>query len=351
MDDIDFEKIAELEERFAKGEVSRSDVKHELHDLISIKLDDYEKLFKNLDDAVAYNGHYWRHNSKSSFSSISWRFDKYTQEECFRAIEKLNPTTSVVARKSTRELVEPHCVHKFILKLDVTKYYESIDFTDISDSLIKSGIDDKLRAHIEQFYFSDGKSLRRGLSASPILSEFIGLKIDNLVSKILYELNHKEVPYTRFYDDILLSGDDKELLRSIEQRLTEGLAALGLTVSKRKTRIQPTHTANILGLRIHDGKLVVPKSFKKRLRARIDSLDRHLNDLHKNGGWEDSDEVYEAKRRIGTVIGSHWYVVNNSTTNTTRYSNQLDHYYKVLAAYSRQLDYLLEREDIIEYAD
>lgn len=351
MDDIDFGKIAELGERFANGEVSRSDVKRELHDLISIKLDDYEKLFENLDDAMTFNGHYWRHNNKSSFFSTSLQFDKYVQEQCFKAIEKLNPATSVVARKSTKELVEPHCVHKFILKLDASKYYENIGFADISDSLSKSSLDSELHPYIEKFYFSEGKSLRRGLSASPMLSEFMGLKIDNLANKIRYELGHKEVPYTRFYDDILMSSDDKEILRSIERELSEGLANLGLAVNKRKTRIQPTHTASVLGLRIHNGKLVVPKAFKKRLRARIDSLERYLYDLQKNGGWEDSDEVYEAKRRIGTVIGSHWYVINNSTTDMTRYSIQLDHYYEVLAVYSRQLDYLLGCEDIIEYAD
>lgn len=344
-------KIEELRERFENAEINNGDVKRGVYDLMSIKPEDYEKLFSNIEDVLSYNGLYWRHNSKSSFFSTSWQFDKYIQEICFKAINNLKPTTSVVARKSTKELVEPHCVQKFILKFDVTKYYESIDYAHVSDSIAKSGVDSVLSEHIRQFYFSDDKGLRRGLSASPILSEFIGLKIDNLVSKILYELNHKEVPYTRFYDDILLSSDDREILRSIEKRLTDELAELGLTVNKRKTRIQPTHTANILGLRIHNGKLVVPKSFKKRLRARINALERHLDELHTSGGWEDSDEVYEAKRRIGTVIGSHWYIINNSTTDTRRYSRQLEHYYEVLATYSQQLNYLLGHEDVVEYTD
>lgn len=340
-------RIEELQERFMEAG-ARS---YGLHDLMSIKPKDYKKLLDNIDDVLTFNGHYWRHNSKSSFFSASWQFDKFVQEECFKAITGLRPLTSVVARKSTRELVEPHIKNKFILKLDITKYYESIDFDSISSALIKSGITSELCASIEQFYFTDGKSLRRGLSASPILSEYIGLKIDNLVSKILHELDHKELPYTRFYDDVLISGDEKIPLVDIEKRLTDELAQLNLSVNKRKTRIRPIHTANLLGLRVHDGKLVVPKLFKKKLRARIHDLDTYLYKLHKHGYWDDSDEVYEAKRRIGTVIGSHWYIINNSTSNTARYSRQLDHYYEELARYSQRLSYLLGDEDIVEYDD
>jgi hypothetical protein len=78
-----------------------------------------------------------------------------------------------------------------------------------------------------------------------------------------------------------------------------------------------------------------------------------LDDLYKSGGLEDSEEVYEAKRRIGTVIGSHWYIINNSSLDTSRYSKQLNHYMEVLAEYSRILDSLLGRsdEEVLEHAD
>lgn len=347
MTNIDLQKIGELAKRYQSGEIDLTEVKYGIYDLASIKPEDYKKLFDNLDEVLSFNGHHWQHTRKSNFFSTSWQFDKYVQEECFKAIEKLNPATSVVARKSTRELVEPHCSNKFLLKLDVRKYYESINFASIADSLSKSSVDSELHPYIERFYFSDGKSLRRGLSASPILSEFIGLKIDNLVNKILYEVGHKEIPYTRFYDDILMSSDDKEALRDIEKRLSTELATLGLDINKRKTRIQPTHTASILGLRIHNGSLTVPKEFKKKLRARIDRLEEYLDDLQRSGGWDDSDEVYEAKRHIGTIIGSHWYVIKNSNNNIERYSRQLDHYYEVLALYTKRLDYLMGGGDIV----
>lgn len=351
MTGIDLQKIVELTERYQNGEIDLSEVKYGIFDFASIKPEDYKKLFDNLDEALSFNGYHWRHTRKSNFFSTSWQFDKYVQEECFKAIEKFNPVTSVVARKSTRELVEPHCSNKFLLKLDIRKYYESIDFANIADSLSKSSVTPELHQYIEKFYFSDGKSLRRGLSASPILSEFIGLKIDNIVSRILYEVGHKEAPYTRFYDDILISSNDKESLREIEKRLSAGVTKLGLDINERKTRIQPTHTANILGLRIHHGNLTVPKEFKKRLRARVDALEKYLYDLQRNGGWDDSDEVYEAKRHIGTIIGSHWYVIKNSNTNTERYSQQLDHYYEVLALYAKRLDYLMGGGDVVLYSD
>lgn len=324
-----------------------------LHDFMSIKPEDYEKLFGNIDDAISFNGHYWKHNLKSGFFSESFKFDKYVHEVAYKAVKGLNPQTSVVARKNTKQLAEPHLNNSFILKMDFKSYYENIDFEHISDSLLKANVSKELCDYIEQFYFTNGKSLRRGLRASPILSEFVGIKVDNVVNKALYELSAKQSPYTRFYDDLFISSNDKESLRSIEKKIAEEFEAIGLKVNDRKTRIQPTHTANVLGLRIHQGKLLVPKKFKKKLRARINSLRFYLDDLHRSGGWEDSDEVYEAKRRIGTVIGSHWYIINNSSGDTNRYSKQLDHYMEVLADYSRRLNELLgsDDEDVLEYAD
>lgn len=324
-----------------------------LHDFMSVKPEDYEKLFGNIENAIRYNGRYWTHNIKGNFFSESFKFDKYVHEVSFNAIKTLNPQTSVVARKNTKQLVEPHVASEFILKMDFKSYYENIDFVDISNSLLKTGVSKELCGYIAQFYFTDEKSLRRGLRASPILSEFIGIKVDNIVSKVLYQLQAKQMPYTRFYDDLLISGNDKALLRSVEKKLVEEFEKIGLKINDRKTRIQPTHTANILGLRIHRGHLLVPKKFKKKLRARIDSLDEYLDDLYKSGGLEDSEEVYEAKRRIGTIIGSHWYIINNSSSDTSKYSKQLDYYMEVLAEYSRILDGLLGREgdDILEYAD
>lgn len=345
------EEAVDAARKLYEAGASREDIKIAIFDLMSIKPDDYKNLFSNIDDALSYNGHYWKHNNKSKFFSDSFTFDKYVHEVCFKAIERLHPSTSVVARRSIKQLVEPHCNNKYILKLDIRKYYENINYADIGSSLEISGIDKELVGYIKQFYFTEGKSLRRGLRASPILSEYIGLKIDNFISKILHELNCKDTPYTRFYDDIIISSNEREFLRAIEKRIAEELGSLGLTVNKRKTRIQPTHTASILGLRLHNGCFTVPKVFKKKLRARIRHLEVYLSELHRYGGWDNSDDVYEAKVKAGTVIGSLWYIINNSNNDTTRYYLLLDQYYATLTSCAERLDYLLGNSDIIEYSE
>lgn len=342
--------IVDAQELYQAG-VKNGEIKKIIFDMMSIKRENYEKLFSNIDEALLFNGRYWKHNSKSNFSSDSFKFDKYVHEVCFKAIEKLHPTTSVIARKSTKQLVELHCRNKFILKLDIKKYYESIDYSDIERSLKTSGVDKELAGYIKKFYFTKGKSLRRGLRASPILSEYIGLKIDNFVKKVLHEIGSEDVPYSRFYDDILLSSNDRELLRSIEKRIGEELTNLGFSINDRKTKIQPAHTANVLGLRIHNNHYIVPKAFKKKLRARINHLERYIYALHKSGEWDNSDYVYEAKVKVGTVIGSLWYIINNSNDDVSRYSLLLGKYYGVLAICSQQLNYLLGDEDIVEYID
>jgi len=314
------------------------DITQALYDLMSIKEGELKDLFDNLDTVLVHNGKYWLHSSKSNYTSASYKFDKYVHEKVHEAVKKMNPKTSVLSGKTLRDIVLVHKANKYIFKLDVKKYYESINFADIKEDLVRSGFETELIERICRFYFTDNMSLRRGLRASPVMSEFIGLRIDNIVAQIIHESGHKPA-YSRYYDDVLISFSDIDVLKKIEKILVKKLLVLGLSINEKKTRIQSTHTSNVLGLRMHNGSLIVPKRFIKILRSRIYQLDKYLYTV---GYSEDSEELYAAKVMIGSVIGSIWYIINNSDTDTSKYSALLEGYYELLQEYSARLNRSLE---------
>lgn len=336
-----------MKELMTEQHIDTQPIMQMVNDLMSIKPRELEELFAHLDDALTFKGSYWRHSSRSNYTSISFRFDKYIHEEVLKAIKKLHPSTSIVSGKSLGSIVSEHIKSKYVLKLDLKGYYESLHFSSIERSLVTGGFSDELRNYIASFYFTDKKSLRRGLRASPVLSEFVGLRIDNLVKRTLFATRNEELCYSRYYDDLIISGDDRSALRLVEQALINSLGEIGLKVNARKTKIQHTHTARILGLRIHCNRLGVPKEFKKILRARVHRLNQYLSQVECGDGWGDSEKIHEAKVMIGRVIGSIWYIVNNSPADNEKYSLMLKQYYGILEVYSEQLNNLLGHVDIL----
>lgn len=285
------------------------------------------EITSHLDNYIENCGQYWRHCFLSEFNSQAIVIDKECQGRIKQAVEKqLRPSNGVLnwSTSSASRIVPRHASDKYILHFDIKHYYESINFELVKKFL--SGIFDKHELRfIEEFYFIDG-GLRRGLFTSSIISEIVGIQIDNIVAKIIHENNWKKViKYSRYYDDLIFSGLSLEELRKLEQDLTNELVSKGLEPNPKKTKILRNSSAKLLGLRIHDGKVMTPKYFRNKVRLRQHYAKTILDKL-------DTDSIVqteEALMAVGSVIGSIRYIINNSEPQDARYILLLNKYCEI----------------------
>lgn len=172
--------------------------------------------------------------------------------------------------------------HQWFLKLDIKKYFDSIDH-DILINQIKHKIKDaRLIDLIEKILDTS--------SSSQEISERIGLPIGNLTSQFFanvylnsfdhYVLEKLRFPYIRYMDDILLFADDKlklkQSLKECECYLNE---ILKLEIKPGSIMINNSlHGLSFLGFRIFPALIRLKQENIKRLISKLKQ--RHYQYQH-----------------------------------------------------------------------
>lgn len=304
-----------------------------------------DQLFDNIDDAIKHTGSVWRYKIRGPYRNSADRFDKFFTEKLNDYSRKLGGKQSVIAQKSVFEIVAPHKGNKFILKLDIKKYYESISYEIVKVHMVRAKFDEEFIKHIRLFYFDQSGFLRRGLRGSAIISELVGLMMDKEVSKLLYGQKIKNVTYSRFYDDLLFSSNSKDDLKEVENKIVDPIKSKGLLINSDKAKLMRVENSKILGLRIFKGKILVTKKFKKILRVR----EHRLSQLLYHIDWGDVDQIRDLKKYAGHVIGSLWYVINNSESDISKYKDKVAEYKVILSDCDNALSLNEEKDEQIFY--
>ena len=286
-----------------------------LHDLIGVPAKELKGFIQKSDDYLVLSGHTWKHARQlnTTNQSVSVAFDKFFAERFKEHIESKVPKTSVFANGSIYHLLKKHRLNKHILVSDIRQYFKSIHF-----ALIQKSIDDdpSLKEHssaIQAVFFKDN-SLRVGMHASPAISEIVGLRIDGIIGRICHKQGVK-LAYSRYYDDLVFSCNNHQKLKSILRLIGAGIRdELGIDLNRKKTKIQFTQAAKVLGLRFHNQNLIVPKTFKNKLRA--------ARFQFKNTP-ESSSDIYLKLRRSRAIISSLCYIIDNSSEGVEKFHQML----------------------------
>ncbi|MEM7217014.1 MAG: RNA-directed DNA polymerase [Pseudomonadota bacterium] len=176
--------------------------------------------------------------------------------------------------------------YQYALKVDIRRYFASIDQQILKNQLRKRIADPRLLAllceiidggvvpepHQHQFAGDDLVSH---------LTRSVGLPIGNLTSQLwantyLGAFDHwvKETlharGYLRFVDDFVLLHDDPDVVRQWQSQLTNKLATLRLLPHPRKTVIQPTSSGvSFLGYVVWPKRIRVRGATVRRFRRRL----------------------------------------------------------------------------------
>lgn len=203
------------------------------------------------------------------------------------------------------QAVEPHCSAKWLVKLDVRNFFESIPEASVYRVLQKLGFESliafemarlctRLVDHemprkdssldfellppyvIAQYTQTQQGHLPQGAPTSPMLANLVCRALDE---RLLVVAERYDARYTRYADDMAFSSDDASFGRDRAQKLIQAvyqqLARQSLSPNTAKTTIVPPAARKVvLGLSVEEAEPRLTRQFKALLRQHIYYLSR-----------------------------------------------------------------------------
>lgn len=144
-------------------------------------------------------------------------------------------TNSFAYHKNVRcyDALQSHLKSNIFIKLDIHHFFESIT-EELFFSIYGEYFNNEWRKKLQILFYKGSLSI--GFVSSPVISDFFMRKFDKDVSN--YLLEHPELHYSRYSDDILLSSelDDDTSLNELFEFVKKELALFKLEINEKKTR-------------------------------------------------------------------------------------------------------------------
>lgn len=225
---------------------------------------------------------------------------------------------------NTLACLKAHLNSRYFVKMDIHRFFESMDPSIVKDILLRVFKDDwryklmndketnrfngRLSSYIDLLTLNG--SFPIGFVASPIVSEIYLSRFDNCVSNYCKE---QGIVYSRYADDMLFSSKknfDKDRLVDIVEN---SLMGVGLTINQTKTEkvdlVKPSDSVHFIGLNIVFGEennnITVGRSF--------------IRELIKLKLYAHKDEYLEKK-----IIGLEGYLKYNDPSGYSKYLKAVD---------------------------
>ena len=225
-----------------------------------------------------------------------------------------------------------HSGKKWILKMDIKSFYDSVPSYEIQRVVLK------VCRRINQYnnslsYLSlvtiNGK-LPTGAPTSPHIANACFKRIDKEIISVSSAFG---VDYTRYVDDLTFSSYCKETLEIIEKRVTALLAFHGYKINPKKTKyISDNKQQNVLGLVVNNYRVRLPKDFKRKIRAMLHSYAIYIC----NTNIKDTKHLAWDTKRIRQLEGYISYIKHVDSpfyVQLKRYAQKLEQKYLVIIPY------------------
>ena len=172
-------------------------------------------------------------------------------------------------QKSVREAAFPHCGHKWIMKLDILDFFNSVKEEQIK-KVISEYAEDEDTEQIFSLCTLKGQ-LPTGAPTSPYIANLVLKSFDDEIKTVC---NHYGVYYSRYMDDLFFSADREQYILSfIELEVLRLFREYGFEINKDKIKyISSNKHQQILGLNVNNKKPVLTKDAKRKYRAYFHNL-------------------------------------------------------------------------------
>lgn len=154
--------------------------------------------------------------------------------------------------------------NKWVISVDIEDFFPSVSVEKVKGALRKLGYKGKNEMDIISSLICYKGGLAQGSPASPVISNIV---LHDLDVKLADFANDKGFVYTRYADDIVVSGTSGSpdmVLKKICRFVTED----GWQISDRKTTVhQYPKRLKVHGLLVHRDRIKLTKGYRNRVRA------------------------------------------------------------------------------------
>lgn len=202
---------------------------------------------------------------------------------------------------SIKENAKFHRNQKVLIKMDIEDYFPSL-----SEAKVYGFFKDTLGYTVavsvmltKLCTLNDG--LPQGAPTSPYLSNLLTVDLDNSIYD--YCTNNGKLRYTRYADDIFISGDI-EAAQPIIKTINKILYSNGLRPNKEKTAVIKNSAQQCVTGIVVNKKIQTPKSYRKEIRAEIYywnryGIDEHFNRIKHN--FQEYDKKTYCQHLLGKI--------------------------------------------------
>ncbi|MCG9579228.1 retron St85 family RNA-directed DNA polymerase [Vibrio europaeus] len=208
---------------------------------------------------------------------------KYVASELEEVIPVHQSAMAYCKGRGIKENAKKHAHSRYLLKMDLKRFFDSITPAILSDVIMKHGIElsEKDYILVSQLFFwklrrNSPLRLSIGAPSSPFVSNAIMYFFDEEISKHCEELN---IVYTRYADDMTFSTNKKNVLFELERTVVKLLRlnfGKDIKVNKEKTvHSSKAHNRHVTGVTLSNtGKLSIGRENKRSIRV---SIHRFIN--------------------------------------------------------------------------
>lgn len=158
----------------------------------------------------------------------------------------------------------PHVGKKYLLKLDIKNFFDSICFEQVYNSAFNSKYYPKFIGILLTSLCCRNNSLPQGAPTSPAVSNLVMRNFDNNIGKWCEK---HSVTYTRYCDDLTFSSDRP--LHFVYNKVRSFLEETGFALNERKTLfVSNSRRQSVTGLTVNE-KVSVSRDYKRSLRCEI----------------------------------------------------------------------------------
>lgn len=160
-----------------------------------------------------------------------------------------------------------HSGKKWILKMDIRHFYESVPIAKIQNFIQFVCKKTYMNPLTQLNFVTINGILPTGAPTSGHIANACFKDIDQNINAFCTAFG---VGYSRYVDDLTFSAYTKEYLNEIEKRVTEILKNNGYEINRKKTKyISDNKQQNVLGIVVNGYRIRLSKEFKRKIRTMI----------------------------------------------------------------------------------
>lgn len=178
-------------------------------------------------------------------------------------LDKFNPSNNAkgfIKNRSIYDNALPHTNKKLVINLDLKDFFPTIIYGNVFKLFKYFGYTTEVSHLLTQLCTNGKNVLPQGSPVSPVISNLVCLKLDKRLSK-LAETN--QFTYTRYADDITISGDEK--IRHSLPLIYKIIKEENFIINENKTRYQYSHQRQEVTGLIVNKKVSITKKIKREL--------------------------------------------------------------------------------------